>query len=76
MIRKRYTDLMKLHYAALRKHVFVHGHFIYTNFEVKGFLFLVGVGGISSLPDGINGVSGIGVPCLWGPPFLAGDLDS
>lgn len=70
---------MKLHYVALRKrHVFIHGHFIYTNFEVKTFSFFSfeGVGEMSSLPDGINGVSGIGVLRLWGPPLLASDLDS
>ncbi len=31
---------------------------------------------MSSLPDGINGVSGIGVLYPWGPPLLASDLDS
>lgn len=31
---------MKLHYVALRKDMFlIHGHFLYTNFEVKGFFF-------------------------------------
>lgn len=37
---KRYTDLMKLHYAALRKDMFfIHGHFILKNSEVKGLFF-------------------------------------
>lgn len=31
---------------------------------------------MSSLPDGVNGVSGIGVLCPWSPPLSASDLDS
>ena len=73
---------MKLHYAALRKHMFLYMDILYTQilkWNDSLFFFslsLEGVGGMSSLPDGINGVSGIGVVYLWGPPFLASDLDS
>lgn len=54
-----YTDLTKqLHYVALHKHIFIHGHF-YTNFEVKGFMFGL------SLPSKLHGASGIRLPhCL------------
>lgn len=63
---------MKLHYVALRKDMFlIHGHFIYTNFEVKGFFFFQWVGGVSSLPDGINGVSGIGGSVPLGSPIIS-----
>lgn len=64
---------MKLHYVALRKDMFlIHGHFLYTNFEVKGFFFLFqGVGGVSSLPDGLNGVSGIGGSVPLGSPIIS-----
>lgn len=52
---------MKLHYVALRKDMFLYMDILYTQiFKWKGILFS-GVGGISSLPGGINGVSG-----MWG----------
>lgn len=34
------------------------------------------MGGVSSLPDGINGVSGAGVANLCGSPLLAHDPES
>lgn len=41
------------------------------------FFFSEGTGGVSSLPVWEkNGVSGIEVVYLWGPPLLASDLDS
>lgn len=72
--RKRYTDLLKLHYVALRKDMFLYMDILYKQIlKWKDFLFLFfkGVGGVSSLPDGINGVSGIGVLYLWGPPIIS-----
>lgn len=67
---------MKLHYVALRQDMFLYMDILYTQIlKWKDFLFSERVGGVSSLPDGLNGVSGIGVLYLWGPPLLASDLD-
>lgn len=67
---------MKLHYAALRKDMFLYMDILYWTFLNKkdsllSFFFLEGMGGMSSLPYGINGVSGIGVLYLWGSPILS-----
>lgn len=65
---------MKLHYAALRKDMFLYMDVLYTHI-LKWFFFFFplslseGAGGVSSLPDGINGVSGIEVVHLWGPHY-------
>lgn len=69
---------MKLHYVALRKHMFLYMDLFYSHiFKWKGsFPSFKGVVGVSSLPGGRNGVSGKGVVKLWASPLLESDLNS
>lgn len=60
---------MKLHYAALRKDMFLYQDVLYTHlFKRKGYLVWLGAGGVSSLPGGVGGVSGTEVDRLRGSP--------
>lgn len=57
--------------------MFLYMEILYTQIWSEIILFFSkGVGGVSSLSDGIKGVSAVKFLCLWGSPLLANDLDS